>query len=200
MDKMPFGFLAALGLTALIAGSTVDRHGAIVAASKPATLTAAVTHHRATPGYGELPMRFEPNVGQAPAPVKYLSQGQDYSVALTAREAIIGLRRGAAVRPAFLRLSLVHANTNPQLRAERLQQSVSNYFVGNDRAKWHGNVSNYAAVRYQQVYPGVDWVVYGNPQRLEYDLMLAPRADPGPIKLEITGAELSLSEDGEMLI
>ena len=183
----------------MITGPAVDRHGALAVTSQPATLTAAVTHHRPTAGYGELPMRFEPNVGQAPAPVKYLSQAQDYSVALTAGEAIIGLRRGAAV-PAFLRLSLVHANTNPQLRAERLQPSVSNYFVGNDRAKWHGNVANYAAVRYQQVYPGIDWVVYGNPQRLEYDLILAPQADPGPIKLEITGADLSLSDDGDLLI
>jgi hypothetical protein len=173
--------------------------------------------YRQIPGYAQLPMRFEPNVGQAPATVRYWSRGQDYSVALTDRGVIIALRQGVAIGPAkrgsatakstapeehtFVRLSLAHANTHPHLRAEHPQSSVSNYFIGSDHANWHSHVPNYAAVRYQQVYPGIDWVVYGNPRRLEYDLILAPQADPGQIRLKIAGAEpLSLNDNGDLLI
>jgi hypothetical protein len=56
---------------------------------------------------------------------------------------------------------LAGANSNPHLQAERPQDSVSNYFIGNDPAKWHSNVANYGAVRYEQVYPGIDWMTRG---------------------------------------
>ena len=46
----------------------------------------------------------------------------------------------------------------------------SNYLIGNDPAKWHRDIPQFARVRYQSVYPGVDLVYYGNQGQLEYDL------------------------------
>ena len=54
----------------------------------------------------------------------------------------------------------------------------SNYFIGNDPAKWHRDIPQFARVRYRNVYPGVDLVYYGNQGRLEYDFEVAPGSDP----------------------
>jgi hypothetical protein len=101
----------------------------------------------------------------------------------------------------MLRLRAMHANAKPVIRAERRQSSVSNYFIGNDRSQWRSNVANYAAIRYEQIYPGIDWVVYGNPRQLEYDFIVAPRADPRQIELYIEGARaLSVDDNGDLLV
>jgi len=224
MYQMRNGFLVASGLISVVSnaaiaagGAPVDGLAATGTGSRSITPTGVDMPYRQIPGYAQLPMRFEPNVGQAPSMVRYWSRGPDYTVALTDHGAIIALRQGAAngrpkrgsatakstapQKQTFVRLSLANANTHPHLRAEQPQPSVSNYFIGSDHTKWHSHVPNYAAVRYQQVYPGIDWVVYGNPQRLEYDLILAPQADPGQIRLTIAGAApLSLNDNGDLLI
>jgi hypothetical protein len=51
------------------------------------------------------------------------------------------------------------------------------------------NVATYAKVRYEQVYPGIDLVFYGNQRQLEYDFVLAPGANPDAIRLAVEGAD-----------
>ena len=65
----------------------------------------------------------------------------------------------------------------------------SNYFIGNNPAKWHRDIPQFARVRYQSVYPGVDLVYYGNQGQLEYDFEVAPGADPSQIALRFHGQE-----------
>jgi hypothetical protein len=75
--------------------------------------------------------------------------------------------------------------SNPHRRVEGLDPlpGKSNYFVGNNPAKWHADIPTYAKVKYRDVYPGVDLVYYGNQGRLEYDLVLSPGTDPNVIRL-----------------
>ncbi len=48
---------------------------------------------------------------------------------------------------------------------------------------------NYARVKYQNVYPGVDLVYYGTQSgQLEYDFVVAPGANPHAIGLSFQGA------------
>ncbi len=57
------------------------------------------------------------------------------------------------------------------------------------------------AVRYEQVYPGVDWVLYGNPRQLEYDFVVAPGADPAQIAVRFAGADaLRVEANGELVV
>src|SRR5882724_11695980 len=102
MDQLRNGFLLASGLisvvssAAIAAGSApVDGLGATGTLSRSSTPTGSGMLHRQIPEFAQLPMRFEPNVGQAPATVRYWSRGQGYTVALTDRGAIITLRQGA---------------------------------------------------------------------------------------------------------
>jgi hypothetical protein len=173
-------------------------HVCLAVASITLTLPAlanTVSTPNSVPDYGHLPLRFEPNVGQAPASVKYVARGAGYGIALTEGGAILEFKQ------ALLRLSPVHGSPGTQLHAEQPQAGVSNYFIGNDRSKWHSNVPNYGAVRYEHVYPGIDWVIRGNPQKLEYDLVVAPQADPRQIRLGFNGADrLRVDDHGDLLI
>jgi hypothetical protein len=102
--------------------------------------------------------------------------------------------RPLPLAPSVLCLKLVGAN--PKTRVIGLNELLakSNYFLGRDPKKWRTRVPSYATVRYEDVYPGIDLVYYGNQGQLEFDFILAPGADPNAIRLEIVGTELAPPE------
>jgi hypothetical protein len=62
-------------------------------------------------------------------------------------------------------------------------------------------VPNFAQVRYDDLYPGVDVVFYGKQQQLEYDFIVAPGADAAAIEFTVEGAQaLHIDERGDLLI
>lgn len=87
--------------------------------------------------------------------------------------------------PHFVRLKLLGANPDAKVVGLDEQPGKSNYFLGNDPKQWRTNVPTYAKVKYQNVYPGVDLIYYGNQQQLEYDFVVAAGADPGAIVLQM---------------
>ena len=77
----------------------------------------------------------------------------------------------------------------------------TNYLLGADPAGWRTNVPTYARVKYENAYPGIDLVFYGNQRQLEYDLIVAPGTDPSPILLEFDGArQLELDAEGDLVL
>jgi hypothetical protein len=56
----------------------------------------------------------------------------------------------------------------------------------------------YSKVRFQQIYPGIDLVYYGNQRRLESDFVVSPHADALKIRMAIDGAEASLNDSGDL--
>ena len=167
----------------------------------------AASRSRLVAAYGKLPLSFEANQGQTNSEVKFLSRGRGYTLFLTGNEAVLALNKaeigGGTRKPEFgtrlsplatrhaasvLRMSLVGASES--VRASGLEElsGKSNYFIGNDPKKWRTDVANYAKVRYQNVYPGVDLVYYGNQGKLEYDFVVAPGANPTRIKLDVMAA------------
>ena len=140
-------------------------------------------------GIGKLPLQFERNEGQTDSRVKYISRGAGYDLFLTSSDIMMSLH-GQDENPASsLRLKFVGANSRPEIVGEGELSGKVNYFIGNDPAKWRTGICTYSHVRYQRVYPGIDVVYYGNQRKLEYDLVIAPAANPKNIKLSITGAD-----------
>ena len=107
----------------------------------------------------------------------------------------------AAARIAVLRMHLAAAGGHAEPVGEEPLPGTANYFIGNDPAKWHTNVPTYAQVRYRNIYPGVDLVYHGNQRQLEFDYLVAPRADPRAIRLRFDGADnLHLAANGDLAV
>lgn len=67
-------------------------------------------------------------------------------------------------------------DANPATAVEGLEKlpGKNNYLIGNDPARWHTRVPQYARVRYRNVYRGIDLVYYGNQEQVEHDFIVAP--------------------------
>ena len=147
-----------------------------------------------------VPLSFEANQGQTDPQVKFLSRGPGYGLFLTPTEAVLALRKAKPTpseaatdetpsESAVLRMRLVGANPTPKLSGETALQGKVNYFIGNDPTQWRTNVPTYARARYNNVYPGIDLVYYGNQRQLEYDFVVAPGRDPASITMAFEGME-----------
>src|SRR5438132_2709638 len=163
--------------------------------------------------YGQFPLSFEANQGQTDAQVNFLARGNGYALFLTPGQAVLSLQKpgtAAATTPGadalssppdVLHMQLIGANAAAQVAGLDRLPSISNYLIGNDPSQWHTNVPNYGRVEYQQVYPGVDLVYYGNQRQLEYDFVLAPGANPGVIQLAFQGAQaMTLDSQGNLVL
>src|SRR5580704_3011769 len=167
------------------------------------SLFAALCAEAASPtpaNYGKLPLSFEPNQGQTDSRVKFLARGAGYGLFLTADQAVLTLRSAARVSSS-VRMLLAGANSAAAVTGDSQLPGKSNYFIGSDPAKWHSGIPQFAKVRYQGVYPGVDLVYYGNQGQLEYDFEVAPGADPGQIALRFDGQEkTTLDSEGNLIL
>jgi len=152
--------------------------------------------------YGKLPLSFEANQGQAPSEVKFMAHGNGYSLFLTAGEAVLSPNQGRSGRKeAAIEMKLEKANPSPRVIGLEELPGRSNYLIGNDSANWHTNVANYAKVRYERVYPGIDLVYYGNQRQLEYDFILDPGADPRAIHFAFNGkGKAKMDREGDLLL
>ncbi len=172
-----------------------------------------------------LPLAFEPNRGQAPADVKFLSRSQDAVVILTATDAIIrrqdldlapaaprsiaSNRKPVRQAPHFsdLRMHLVKSNPAPTTSGESPLTSKSNYLKGGDPRNWVTQLPNFLRVRFQEIYPGIALTYYGTRQQLEYDFVVEPGAKPDRIEIDFTEGDgtsqrpaISLDESGNLLL
>lgn len=168
------------------------------------------------PEYGQTPLLFEMNKGQTDKQVRFISRGSGYTLYLTENEAVFSLKvqQGADPAPEFIgkdlkqthssppdvvRMNFVGAKEAPAIKGASEFVTKTNYYFGRKRIE---NVPNYGQVRYTNLYDGIDAVFYGNADgRLEYDLKVAPGADPGQIGLSFDGAEnVSIDGSGDLLV
>ena len=156
-------------------------------------------------GYGRIPLHFEKNRGQADDPIQFLAHGAGYTLGLTCTEAILNLTNshpGELNRTiSNLKMSLPHSNPRPELRGLKKKTGQSHYFIGNDPEKWRTHIPHFSRVEYQEIYPGIDLVYYGNQQTLEFDFVVAPDTDPSVIRLDFEGHDdRFIDSDGNLIL
>jgi Divergent InlB B-repeat domain/Domain of unknown function DUF11/Beta-propeller repeat len=149
--------------------------------------------------YPEMGLAFETNEGQAARAVQYLSRSLGHTLYLTRSGATFTLDQ--AGKPAES-VSIEWAHCNPRTMPVGVSPvpAKTNYLVGNDSRLWRRNIQNYARVAYRGLYPGVDLVYYGKQRELEYDLTLAPNVDVGLLDLNISGAKVRLTSQGDLVL
>lgn len=176
---------------------------------------------RVQANYAALPLAFEQNQGQTDSQVKYMARGDGYTLFLTPKEAVFSLRSQSNAgksstehtspgakncatmqeATAVVRMKLAGANLPASVSASDPLPGKSNYFIGNDPAKWRTDVPHYARVSYRDVYPGVDLAFHGAQRQTEFDFLVAPGADPTPIAFNFTGARgIKTNGSGDLVI
>ncbi len=141
--------------------------------------------------YDGLPLSFEPNLGQTDPQVKFVARGEGFTLFLTNTDAVLRLgpagsdKKERSASNAIVRMKLSGANHEPGMNGVEELPGKSDYFIGNDPQKWRAEVPHYARVRYQNIYPGVDLIYYGNQGDLEYDFVVAPGADAKTIRWNV---------------
>jgi hypothetical protein len=174
------------------------RFGLLVCAASALAATGAAARpdpalSRAKALLARLPLRFEANRGQWDPVVRYAARANGYALLLTAGGPVVS-------SPASGRVAIRLLNSNRAAPIEPLDQlpARTDYFMGS-REHWHTGIPTYSRVRYRAVYPGIDVVYYGNPNRLEYDFVLQPGADPRAIRLQFRGAgHLAITAEGDL--
>ena len=170
---------------------------------------------RVAESYGKLPLSFEPNLGQTDARVSFMARGGGMTAFFTDTETVMVLSRSERgerdplprheqppkVEQAVVRMKLAGAGQPRQASGLEKLPGISNYFIGNDPAKWRTDVPHYARIQYEGVYPGIDLVWYGNQRQLEYDFVVAPGADAEQIQVAYEGVEsLKVEAGGELVL
>jgi Beta-propeller repeat len=142
-------------------------------------------------------LSFEPNSGQTDPAVQYLARTAAGVVFFTDRHLVLHRQGGRQA----VRLQLL--GSDPQARWEPADATgaTTSYYIGRDPKNWAADVPRYRRLFRRGVYRGVDQVYYGNADRLEYDFLLAPHADPARIRMRVDGATgISVAADGTLVI
>lgn len=196
---------------------SISQHSAVTASK----LSGIASQQSAVDSFNHRQVSFEPNIGQIDSNVKFLSRGDAYAVSLTQTGSVLTLAQADALPTSELRsvsvsrvprpkarkftslsMSLAGANPAADIKGEEVLQTQTNYLFGSNRKNWRTGIPAYAKVRYQNIYPGIDMVYYGNEQQLEYDFVIAPGADPSRISMQFDGAANLRLDDktGDLLI
>ncbi|HKQ78922.1 MAG TPA: SBBP repeat-containing protein [Blastocatellia bacterium] len=163
----------------------------------------------------DLPLAFTENKGQLDARVAFHLQGrstaayftsQGMTLSLTrqyAGEASTASRTGAkATRQQWnLKLNFMDADPGARPEGRDLTQARVSYFNGPPE-NWRAGLRTYASIVYRDLWPGIDLVYNGTTDRLKYEFIVKPGADPKRIRLAYRGtnAPLSVNQLGQLEI
>ena len=157
--------------------------GAAGAGGRAGARAAERTRGRTVQTLAQLPLRFEANTGQFDDGVRFAARGVGYGVALTPTGATLGLTsstadtgRGGDDRRRTRRRS----RRGPRASTAASRCPASSTTSSAPTGALADGVGQFARVRQAGVYDGIDLEFYGNQQRLEYDFLVAPGADPAP--------------------
>jgi hypothetical protein len=199
---LSFVTLLLSGVLAL--GPGVTAHRFVASDTNPSILNPfaapGIDHNKVEVAWGQLPLRFEPNQGQTDPQVRFLARGAGYGLFLTPNQTVLTLHPSGR-STSVIQMQLAGANSAARVTGANPLPGRSNYFIGNDPAKWQRDIPQFAQVRYQDIFPGIDLVYYGNQGQLEYDFQVAPGADPGKIALRFQGAgRTHLDGSGDLIL
>ncbi len=186
----------------LVAGTLGAMAGIRLADATPHT-----EQQRALEGYGRLPMLFEALEDQAGAGRRYVARGGGYQATISKHGAQVALPvparphggSPAATMMAVVDIAFPGADARASIRGLDAQPTRIHHLRTGSDGLDRTDVATYARVAIDDLYAGIDAVFYGNAQRLEYDLVIAPGADPSQVRLQVDGITgMDLVDDGDL--
>jgi DNA-binding beta-propeller fold protein YncE len=154
----------------------------------------------AAAAFGRLPLNFEMNMGQTDRQVHFSARGRGYTLFLTSSGAVLSLVSESRP-PEVFRWQLGGADPSAPVEALEELPGMASYFIGSDPSAWRRNIPTYGKVRYENVYPGVDLIYYGNQSSIEYDFVVKPGGDAGTIRLAFDGPDnMQIAGNGDLVL
>ncbi len=156
--------------------------------------------------FGRMPLQFIPNRGQVDARVAFYLQGRDKTVYFSPEGLTFALRgtgpgeAGRAAGRYALKLDFLGADPDARPVGEGETGAVVSYFTGSE-ADWRGGLPTYSKIVYRNLWPGIDLAYFGTPDKLKYEFIVSPGADPALIRLAYRGLSgLSVGRDGGLVV
>lgn len=180
---------------------------AVIACIAQADATPGAERERLVDGYGRLPMLFEA-LGEEPGTGRrYAARGAGYMTAISKRGAQVVLPVQAGVDsdpPGATGMTVVDiafpdADARASIRGLDARPTRIHHLRTRSGGPDRTDVATYARVAIDGLYAGIDAVFYGNAQQLEYDLIVAPGADPSQVRIRVGGITgMELVDDGDL--
>jgi len=153
------------------------------------------------------PLFFETNQGQADGQFQFVLRSVGFAAGFSQHgmTAVVLSPPGAGSkvesppqRASVLRWSFLDSRGVKPSGLDQLKGSV-NLAHGADRSRWLQNVPAYAALAYNDLYPGIQLIARGTQGRLEYGLVLEPAASLADVKIAVEGAtKLEVDRSGNL--
>lgn len=197
--------LGILAITYLLAGSAGAPEGQAAFVGPDGSLSPIP--RRLESGFGKLPLQFISNKGQMDGAVAFYIQGRDETIFFTAEGLTFVLApdsgKASDASPALswaVKLDFVDAKKGVvPVGLEKSGTSVS-YFKGKP-AEWKAGLAVYSKLVYRDLWPGIDLLYSGTFNRMKYEFVVRPGADPSRILLAYRGAEtVALMTDGRLSV
>jgi hypothetical protein len=147
-----------------------------------------------------IPLRFEPVRTADNGTRIFAARTAGYAVRVAPTWAEIRTVRLDTATPAKA-VTLHFDGAEPGPREVHLEGAASDvhYVVGADHAGWRTGLEARGRVRFAEVYPGIDVAYYGTDADVEYDVVVAPGADPARVRLRLAGAgRAAITDDGDL--
>lgn len=156
---------------------------------------AMARHDRDTLGVG-MTVSFVENRGQWEQPYRYEAQLHDAALFLESRTITVALRESLPHPAPVNKVPAYHAYRMHFVSADDVEPSgfnpkstFVNYFLGDNPAFWRSRVPQYDAVRYDNLYPGIDLEIYGADKALKYNFIVRSGADASQVIIEYEGTD-----------
>ena len=156
-------------------------------------------------GFGRLPLQFIPNRGQADRAVDYYVTARDMNIYFASGGltfSLSGDRKDGVVRSAARRwtVKLDFIGASQGARPAVLERSGTRASSDSKGRPWDWKAAGLEAcskIIYRDLWPGIDLVYSGALDRIKYDLVVHPGADPSKIRLAYRGvAKIELQAGG----
>lgn len=158
-------------------------------------------------GYGRLPLQFIPNRGQKDEAVAYYIVGRDKTIDFTADGLTVTFAKPSGQGPGqghvprwVVKLDFVGAARGCDPVGLEASGVTYSFFRGRP-AEWKTGLAACSKIAYRDIWPDIDLVYQGTFDRLKYEFIVHPGADPAGIRVAVRGAKtFGLTAEGRLRI
>ena len=185
--------------------------------SKP-KLPIPETRQIAQNGFNHIPSYFVENRGQVAGNVEFCLKILNGNVYFTPDEIVyqffyqkngqknqekryLAKKKRKEIKQENFRIRFLNANVNVHIDGLEKQDTNISFFRGNDPQKWVKMAPAYEKIRYRDLYPGINLVIYEREGKIKNEFRVRPGADAKDIKLIYDGANsLRINRGGQLEI